>query len=296
MVRHIVVVLAAAAAPPPAPAPADVRVVALPLPEPEDGKVPSYEWSVDWALRDDEKPSMGSLSTYKTFAAARAAADAKLASNRVAHGDGKDPKVQGWTWVKYVQITGAPRLSRVEDLPPKARRVWGPILAGLEKKTDRCNFLVRDIGAAAKAPGLAGRKADELWGYFNTTAGEDGWERVDARPAGKDGPAASAVERANQLAADGYLVIGVTSSDELNKALAAAKAASPKNQKLQDHAEYTHGHVFAVAPAGGGDWPTTMIANAGNGSTAALVAADTKVVPVWQRTAYQFFAIKLAGR
>jgi hypothetical protein len=294
MIRHLLALLLSATSA--SFAVADVRVVVLPPPKAEDGKVPVYEWSVDWALRDDDKPSMGTLATYKTFAEARAVAAAKEASNRALHGAGNDPRGKDWTWVKYVQITGTPTLSAVGDLSPKARRVWKPILAGVEKKADQCNFLVRDIGTVARAPGLADRKADELWGYFNTTADKDGWVRVAAQSAAKDKPALSLIERANQLASDGYLVIGVASAADLNKALKAEKARNPTNQKLQDHAEYEHGHVFTVAPTGGGDWATTTLANAGGGMKAALVPADTRIVPLWQQPVYQFFAYKLPER
>jgi hypothetical protein len=262
------------------PASAEIRVKVLPAPKPEDGRVPVYAWTVEWSLRDDKKPSQGTLVEYKTYAEARAVAEKKLADNVKLHGEGN--KNKDWTWIKSIEITGTPSLVSLDDLSAKARRGWTPILAGLDKKAEHCNFLVRDIAAEAKVAGLDGKTADEMWGYFKSISDKDGWSRVDPQPAGKDKPAVSAIERANQLASDGYMVVAVITKEQLNA------------NKPEDRDPYTTGHVFVLTPGGGTDWATTLVANAGTGDTpkAKLVSASS-ITTDWQRPLYQFYAVKI---
>lgn len=248
------------------------------MPKAENGRVPVYEWTVDWALRDDEKPILGSLITYNSFAAAQEAALKKLAN--------RGKKTGGWTDIKFVQITGTATDADVNDLDPKRAKVWKAIQAGIDKKAEACNFLVRDIAAAAGVKGLADKTADEMWGYFRTAAEKDGWKTVTGETAKGEMPTVSAIEAANRLAADGYLVVGVLSKDLLNK------------YKKEGRKDYGEGHVFVVAPTDGVDWKSTLTANAvkGDPPTPAEFTPATDVVASGHRPVYEFYAIPLSKK
>lgn len=243
---------------------------------PKDGKVPVVTWTVEWLLRDDKEATLGDLATHSTFASARAVAAKKLA-------DRGEP---GTFWyIKTVVIKAEAELVDPSDVTGPQGRLWKAIQEGVDKKAVNCNQLVRDIAEAVGVPGLKDKRADDMWGYFNTAAEKDGWKEVKGDKAKGDLPAVSAVEAANRLAEEGQLVVGVISQESLNKF------------KKSDRKDYENGHVFVVAPTGGVDWKTTLTANAvkggGDGASARYTPAEKVIATEKQRDAVQFFAIPL---
>src|SRR3954462_6051504 len=94
----------------------DIRFVSKPPPRPENGKVLVTTYEVSWALRDDDKPSLGSLLTYYSMAQAEAAARRKYEASQSLDGGRND-----WTRVKFVQITASTVLVDGDD--PVLRKV-----------------------------------------------------------------------------------------------------------------------------------------------------------------------------
>jgi hypothetical protein len=256
----------------------DIRFVTKPAPKPEEGKVLVTTYSVDWALRDDDKPTLGSLETFYSRPAAEERAQRALRSNRDAHKDGK-----AWTWMKYVQITATPELVSADD-PVLARvRAWRAIDAALAKKVDKCNFLVQEAAAAAGIGGLAGLTADKMAEYFGSEAGKKaGWVKLAAVPKSEESDGESLLEVANRRARERALVVGVITSADRN-------GARPKGTDA-----FENGHVVVVTPSGGTDWSETLVAsaNAGKEKTGRLVPANEITYP-WERPKYQFFAIPI---
>jgi hypothetical protein len=256
----------------------DIRFVSKPAPKPEEGKVLITTYSVDLALRDDDKPSLGSLETFYSRPAAEARANRALRSNREAHKGQK-----AWTWMKYVQITATPELVSRDD-PVLARvRVWRAIDAALSKKVDQCNFLVQEAAAAAKIGGLSRLTADKMAEYFGSEAvKKSGWMKLTAVPKSDTSDGESLLEVANRRAREGSLVIAVITSADRNR-------AKPKGT-----ADFSNGHVVVVTPSVGTNWAETLVAsaNAGKVKTGRLVPANEITRP-WERPKYQFFAIPI---
>jgi hypothetical protein len=254
----------------------DIRFVGKRAPKPEDGKVLITTYSVDWALRDDDKPSLGSLETFYSRHAAEARAHRALQSNRETH-KGEKP----WTWMKYVEITATPELVSKDD-PVLARvRVWRAIDASLSKKVDKCNVLVQEAAAAANIAGLSGLTADKMGQYLGSDAGMNaGWVKLTAVPKSDTSDGESLLEVANRMARKGSLVIGVITTADRN-------SAKPKGTDA-----FSSGHVVVIAPSGGTDWADTVVAsaNAGTEKTGRLVPAN-EITYRWERPKYQFFAI-----
>ncbi len=245
---------------------------------PKDGKVPAVTWTVEWLLRDDKKAVLGDLSTHRTFASAQAVATKKLS-------DRGDPR--SWTYIKSVVIKAEAELVSPDELPASQKWLWKAILAGVEKKREPagCNYLVRDVAAEAKAPGLADKTADQMWGYFNTAAAKDGWVEVKGEKAKGATSAVSAIEAANRAAEEGFLVVGVISKESLNE------------WKTPSHVAHGQGHVFVVTPAGGTDWSNSLTANEVlNGGAGTYTLAKKLFETDKQRDAVQFYAIPLSKK
>jgi hypothetical protein len=257
----------------------DIRFVSKPAPKPEEGKVLITTYSVDWALRDDDKPSLGSLETFYSRPAAELRARRALQSNREAHKGEK-----AWTWIKYVEITATPELVSKDDPVLGRVRVWHAIDAALSKKVAKCNFLVQEAADAAKIGGLSGLTADKMAEYFGSEAGRKaGWVKLAAVPKSATSDGESLLEVANRRAREGSLVIGVITTADRN----SAKPNGTDN--------FSNGHVVVITPSGGSDWDGTLVAsaNAGKEKIGRLVPANEITLP-WERPKYQFFAIPVA--
>lgn len=245
---------------------------------PKDGEYPTTEWTLSWGLRDDKTMTMGG-NIYKSLTEARAAAARRMA-------DRGEP---GSFWyVKLVELEGENWPVPLAKLPPARARLWKSIQKGLDedRATRGCNYLVRDVASAAGVPGLDGKKADEMWGYFNTAAAKDGWVEVKGERAKGATPAVSSIEAANRLAEEGYLVVGVINKESLNK--------YKDDERIK---EYGEGHVFVVTPTGGTDWTNTLTANEVlNGGPGTYTLANKVIATPKQHDAVQFFAIPLAKK
>jgi hypothetical protein len=254
----------------------EIRFVNKPAPKPEPGKVLVTTYEVSWALRDDDKPVLGSLLTYYSKAQAEAAARRKYDESQKV-----DAGKNGWTRVKFVQITATTELVDKDDVAVKKVRYWAGIEAGLNSKATQCNELQQHIAAAFAVKGFKGLTADEIGAYLASKEGQQaGWSEVTGNPKTEDTPAVSAIEAANAKAGELYYVVGVITSSARN-------AAKPKGTD-----PFAHGHVFAVTPSGGDDWGSTIVAsaNAGKVKAARLVPASD-VTSAWERPKYKFYAI-----